>query len=647
VSRTALPTVSANDSPHPIHRAAGVMPAPDERLVVTARTRPHGRLDERLGATPADPSIAELSAIAQRASGSTLWLSGGEPTLRADLPELIAALAAPGRELGLASDALALAGEGACEALKSAGLGRLRATVHSARADAHDWLGEARGSLKRALRALSIARGLDLAIELQATVTRPTMAHLVELVELTARLGARQLHLRRLTARGAAAAELVMLMPRLSQIEPLLARAMVVAEGLGVELALHGFPWCAARRAEGCRASAPSWLVADGAAWQALAQELGEAPTNGACAGCPGTPLCAGAPADYVARFGSNEFRSEDASAAKRALVTAGAEPEASVTPPVPRWGRSPSTRSRHVRAQARLPAHGDPLAERALRHHAEVLRVRFGAQARVSCATCGDGPEPGPPEPTRLIRLRLVRAAQEGARTLRVASAASLAHPSAAELLRETTLLAFERVEICGEGSALGAMSDAACYPLAPLARVDVALYGPDAEEHDAHMGAPGALADTLAGLERVARVAGCAVGSFAVLHDEHQVAAYARAWQLGTLPGAPAFRLSPRGGSLAALAAAARGLPERASALALARVLPRCLFAPEGAEPAAPSSEGGGVHFGDGVDPSVLPSGSDIHGMFRPCVCGPELERHCPGLALGWSADVEGERS
>ena len=138
-----------------------------------------------------------------------------------------------------------------------------------------------------------------------------------------------------------------------------------------------------------------------------------------------------------------------------------------------------------------------------------------------MACERCGDHPLTQPDlEPTRAIRRRLVRAARY-ARRLRIADGFSLAHPQAGAMLRECLLL-FDEVAVAGEVSGLAAMDAGALYHLEGLSRVDAALYGPDAERHDAHVGRAGAFEATLRGLERLNEATGVAVGAYAVVHDD-----------------------------------------------------------------------------------------------------------------------------
>lgn len=446
----------------------------ETRLVVSRRLRSVQRLDA-LSRDAADPEMSRLLAL-RPPSGTWLW--GGEPTLRPDLPTLLGALDRP----RLRTDALALASQAALSALQSAGLAGMRVVLHSARSDAHDWLVGLPGAHKRAVRAIRLAVAAGLSVELEATLTRSTLPYIVELVELAARLSVSAVHVRRITAAGPAAAEQVMLTPRIAQARQQLSQAVQLGRSRGVPVTLWGFPHCVCPDQPSAFAAQPTWLRT-GRDTPRHDERSSVTPRDVLrCRECP--EACPGAPADYVDRFGPLEF----------------------------------------VAAPSAAPA---------------VVRVAFCAAA-------------GTPIPTRELRLRLMRAAQVGATTLRVADGTSLSHPAAAQLLRECTRLSFERLELCGEGSGLAALTSGDLYPLRSVSRVDLGLMGADAPSHDAAVGRPGAFEATLEAVARIRKVTGVKTALYCASEQPEVVAACEAAWETGDLPGVPTFRIAGEPGAL-----------------------------------------------------------------------------------------------
>lgn len=520
-------------------------------LHVTARTRGSARLDDPELEAP-DPSI---DALATRARGLTsVVVVGGEPTLRADLPALLTALPSP----TLRTDALALASPATLRELRAAGMRRLRVVLHSARPDAHDWLVDQPGAARRAMRTLLAAAELGIPTEIEATLTRPSAPHVAELVVLAEGVRASSVHLVRLAHRGVAARESIMLVPRFALLEDPLDDAGAAAMRARVALHVHGFPRCVAPRL-GAAMSAPDARVhafVEGREWTAIGATY-VAAHGERCASCPGLPACAGAPNDYVARFGSTEIVSERARPER---------PHADVPPvgapaSVPaRAGRAPVTRLRDIRAIVRRgEVEGDPLIDRA-DAPPSVLRLSF---APVDTST-------------RVLRARLIRAAQEGAATLRISG--GFDHPAAAALLLEAARLPGAAVEIAGDLTPLFSLADAQVFELEGLSRALAALRDPSQIE---------ATSAFLLRLRTIAKIEGSA---YVVLRAASDAAKWTEIFE--RLPGEPFVRLAGQG-SLDALADFASQLPDSPYRNALARVLPRALLPADVAPPmAAPAA-------------------------------------------------------
>ncbi len=416
-------------------------------LLVTTDTR--DRIDPCFGRETQTPSIADLVA---RAHGAReVWIAGGEPTLRPDLPELIARLHDGGRPVGMVTDGLALVSARALSPLIEAGLGAVRLRVHAARPEAHDWLVERAGALKGGLRAAKRLREAGVRIELETRLTRPSAPFVSEVVELAHSIGAKALELAPMTMRSGD--EIIALVARWGLLASPLSSARRAATRLGVTLTTVDVPQCVL-------SAASRTTVADGVH----------------CARC--VDGCSGFAKDYVSRFGAMEVARDTFAA--------------------------------------------------------EQVSVAFGAASGTACAFCRELDRDE--EATREVRLKLVRIARQGVKRLRIIGP-SLFHPAALALLRETTLLGFERVEVMAEVSPLAKASDAELYALSGIDLVCGAFFGADAASHDQHVGREGAFEDSLSGLERFRDLAGGEIGAFGVSHDR----SWTEGW--GKLPGEPRF--------------------------------------------------------------------------------------------------------
>jgi pyruvate-formate lyase-activating enzyme len=458
------------------------MPTPSALLVAAGRARTPGLLPWPGVVDGVDPSVASVARAASQ-SDRAVWLGGGEPTLRRDLPALIAAVAeSTGAPVGLDTDGLPLAQKGVAEGLARLGVGRLRIGLHCGRPDAHDWIVGQPGASRRARRAISAAADAGLEVSVRCLVTRPTTDWLEETVRLAVRLGAQAVDLVRLPAIGPAARKFITLSPRLGLAEPFLHAAVAAAKDAGIGVRLLGFPRCAVPRVPEALFGEEPLLLPDDPGLQALAAALALPPAAAACPSCPGGAACAGPAGDYVARFGRDEIDSERPGPPgvphPQPPVFGSAPP-----PPPPRRGRTPATRLRFVRRQVSFPdLGGDPMAGEAPEPRERVATLAFDGTSRSA-------------------RRAMARICQEGVGTLRLEGPGVFDHPDAEGLLRDALRLSLPRVEALGDVRPLAALSDRAVVGLRGLARV-VATTPPDADP-----------AEIDAVLARLARLAGLTV--------------------------------------------------------------------------------------------------------------------------------------
>ncbi|HVM94921.1 MAG TPA: radical SAM protein, partial [Candidatus Acidoferrales bacterium] len=553
---------------------------------------------------------AEVLQLATSLGGrpGAFLLGGGEPLERPDLPELLSGLS----QIRPTNLGIHTFGQGATKAkvqhLRSLGVKRVHVPFHCARQDAHDWVTGQVGSLKTAHRAIRACVEADLSVTAEIVLTRPTISHLPETIRVLGHLGVRSIQIRPLTVEQVDGPAFVTLSPRLSLLEEILEQAATVALERRVRLSFVGLPLCIAPRLAPLFAvpDREVWVMSDGSVLSRLG--VGEG-----CPTCPGLPQCCGAPRDYVARFGWEEFSEHQSG------------------PRVQRIEPTP-----------------DPSGETV-----EAMVFSWRGPRRVRCDACaddaGDWSKTQPAyESTRGVRLRLVQAARYRPARLRLVGADLIAHPQAALLIYDAVRL-FANVEVAGEASALVDWSDLDLRRLKDLRRIDVALYGPDAASHDAHCGIPGAFAAMLRGVANVCAKSEIAVGAYAVLHDARQVAAFAEAWAGGRLPGEPRFRLSAHGGSLDELLEAAMALPVGAARSALTAVLPNCLCEQAGIRtlpPATPGASPRQIIYGKSI--AYESKGSDPIGAFESCKegAGTCASSDCLGIAEGWQSAARSKR-
>ncbi len=476
----------------------------------------------------------DVAALIERGANTdaTLWLIGGEPTLRPDLLRIVRHSRAAGAEtIGVETDGLALAQPGALAALAAAGLTHVRLRLFSSRPDAHDWIVGRAGAWRTTCRAARLAADAGVTVSIATLLTRPTTPHLAELTALAQRLGAESL-LAGLTPHDALHAnEVIALAPRLSLVADPAADARAAALKVGIELSFRGLPHCVV-----------------GATLE-TADRHNTAPRAARCADC--RDGCPGVARAYVERFGDAELLGLGPA---HGLTDPAARDADDPLAPPPRALRVPTARLADARHSARLTTHPPRLQVNSAPPSTTGYLV-------IDATTS-----------SREIRSDLIVAAQQGLTELRLVGSGVWHRP---ELVREALKLSLTRVSAVGDGAPLAGHSAGALYPLKRLDHASVVLHGPDAGRHDARVGASGSFDAAIAGAAKLARVAKLPVELCCVIYEPEDVAAYAERVTDAVHPRR--FRLSLAGGALAPVQAAIADLDDAPRRM-LAAALPDC---------------------------------------------------------------------
>lgn len=139
-------------------------------------------------------------------------LSGGEPTLRRDLEQLVAGLAGRGVYTNLITAGIGIA-EGRIEALAEAGLDHLQLSFQGARPATTDLIGHHQGSHEKKLDTARRARAAGLPLTINAPIHRHNIEEVPEFIELALSLGAERLEIANVQYAGWALANRNALMP--------------------------------------------------------------------------------------------------------------------------------------------------------------------------------------------------------------------------------------------------------------------------------------------------------------------------------------------------------------------------------------------------------------------------------------------------
>ena len=229
--------------------------------------------------------------LSLKGTESGVFLYGGEPTLRKDLPLLLNQLTEKGVvDLTLQTDGAALQEEQRLKGLMAKGLTKISFRLTSLRSDANDWLMGFKGATRATIRSMRIARQLGLQIEAEIPLTRPTLHFIDETISGLCRLGVGKIRIRRLRAIGPAEPYFAALSPRLSQIASHLRGAEAIAHQHRTPFELSGFPCSLLPKLK-------PYLIADD-----RYDAFSDGPNGDSQGHCYDRPM------DYGARFGWHEF---------------------------------------------------------------------------------------------------------------------------------------------------------------------------------------------------------------------------------------------------------------------------------------------------------------------------------------------------
>ena len=144
-------------------------------------------------------------------------LSGGEPTLRDDLPEIVGGAARAGLYTHLVTAGLPLSAAGLA-ALREAGLESVQLSVQDARAEPSDAMAGA-AAFERKLAFARATRALGLPLTLNVVLHRGNLERVAEIVALAAELDADRLELANVQIHGWALENRAALLPSRAQLD--------------------------------------------------------------------------------------------------------------------------------------------------------------------------------------------------------------------------------------------------------------------------------------------------------------------------------------------------------------------------------------------------------------------------------------------
>ena len=214
-------------------------------LLVTSRCNNACAFCAQSGVAHPDATDLDAALRSLAAAHDEVTLTGGEPTLRDDLADVVKAARDAGfRRVGLQTNGRRLREAGYATALARAGLTDVHLSLHGSSAAAHDYHTGAAGSFVESAAGFSAARAAGLTAVVSTVLTRSNHRALAELPPWLAARGtaAWVIHLPRAAGRAIAGFDRVM--PRLAMALPSALHALASARNVSLMSWVRGAPLC-------------------------------------------------------------------------------------------------------------------------------------------------------------------------------------------------------------------------------------------------------------------------------------------------------------------------------------------------------------------------------------------------------------------
>lgn len=244
----------------------------------------------------------------------SIVFTGGEVTIRRDLVELVRYA----RDLGfktiqIQTNGRMLAYRKLCEDLIAAGANEFSPALHGHTAELHDYLTCGQGAFVQTVRAIRNLKDLGQLVITNTVITRSNYRHLPELASLLVGLGVDQYQLAFVHPLGTANENFTAVVPRMSEIEPYVKRALDVGLRAGRRMMTEAIPYCFMAGYEPYVAERimPRTKIMEGHMTIADYTEhrLTEGKAKGPrCGECAFNPFCEGPWREYPEQYGWDEF---------------------------------------------------------------------------------------------------------------------------------------------------------------------------------------------------------------------------------------------------------------------------------------------------------------------------------------------------
>ena len=200
-------------------------------------------------------STAEIKKILKEAKRDcqTVVFTGGEPTIREDLVELVkCAKKLKFKIIQIQSNGRMFASKDFCQKITEAGANEFALALHGHISQLHDYLTGSPGSFQQTCLGIKNLKSLGQAILMNTVVVKSNYRHLPAIAKLLVSLGVEQFQLAFVHPVGSAAKNFDSVVPRMTMVMPYLKKALDIGKYFGIRVMMEAIPYCFLAGYEDC-----------------------------------------------------------------------------------------------------------------------------------------------------------------------------------------------------------------------------------------------------------------------------------------------------------------------------------------------------------------------------------------------------------
>lgn len=264
----------------------------------------------------ADKTTDEVKAMLGegRADAEGVVFTGGEITIRKDLPELVSHARSLGfTTIQIQTNGRMLSAMPVLERLVEAGVTEVSPALHGPTAEVHDALTRAPGSFRQTVKGIRNARSLGLPVIANSVITMENFHLLPETARLFVALDVSQYQFAFVHALGTAGQNIAKVMPRFSDVESPLKKALDIGAAADIPCMVEAVPLCFLR---GYERFAAEWYIPPTKIFDAtwIIEDYTQTRTTEGkakgevCRTCSRMETCEGPWREYPQHYGWDEF---------------------------------------------------------------------------------------------------------------------------------------------------------------------------------------------------------------------------------------------------------------------------------------------------------------------------------------------------